>query len=149
MKLEPALPKLWADSDRLRQVLLNLGENAIKFTPQGGRVSFTAASTIMQMAGDASADAGGAVLLPNRRLAVELRVSDTGVGIPEPERERVFDAFYQVDSSSTREAGGTGLGLSIVKRLVDAHDGLVRVESNQPTGAVFVVTLPCRRATLA
>jgi signal transduction histidine kinase len=61
----------------------------------------------------------------------------------------VFDAFYQVDSSSTREQGGTGLGLSIVKRLVEGHDGSVRVEANTPHGAVFVVAIPCRRATLA
>ena len=59
------------------------------------------------------------------RRMVEVRVIDTGIGIPEEERERIFDAFYQVDSSSTREHGGTGLGLSIVKRLVDAHAGRV------------------------
>ena len=88
------------------------------------------------------------VLLGARRTAVEMRVADTGIGIPEIERTRVFDAFYQVDSSSTREAGGTGLGLSIVKRLVDAHDGTVRIESNQPRGAVFVVTIPVKRATI-
>ena len=57
-------------------------------------------------------------------------------------REKVFDAFYQVDSSSTREYGGTGLGLSIVKRIVEAHGGGIGIEENQPTGAIFVVTLP-------
>jgi signal transduction histidine kinase len=60
----------------------------------------------------------------------------------------VFDAFYQVDSSSTREQGGTGLGLSIVKRLVEGHDGVVRVESNEPQGTVFVVAIPLKRSTL-
>ncbi|HXS15656.1 MAG TPA: ATP-binding protein, partial [Polyangiaceae bacterium] len=85
---------------------------------------------------------GGALLGATQRPAIELRVTDTGIGIPESERERVFDAFYQVDSSSTREVGGTGLGLSIVKRLVDAHDGTVRVESNKPRGSSFIVVLP-------
>ena len=94
-------------------------------------------------------EGAGFVLLGTRRPAVELRVADTGIGIPEAERERVFDAFYQVDSSSTREQGGTGLGLSIVKRLVEAHDGTVRIEDNGTRGTVFVVTIPCRRATIA
>jgi signal transduction histidine kinase len=89
------------------------------------------------------------ILFSPRRVAVEIRVGDTGPGIAEHERVRVFDAFYQIDSSSTREQGGTGLGLSIVKRLVEAHDGTVHVEDNSPQGAVFVVVLPCRRATLA
>ena len=62
--------------------------------------------------------------------------------VPARERPKVFDAFYQVDSSSTREYGGTGLGLSIVKRLVEGHSGSIRIESNQPQGTVFVVRLP-------
>ena len=88
------------------------------------------------------------VLLGTKRTAVEFRVADTGIGIPEGERARVFDAFYQVDSSSTREQGGTGLGLSIVKRLVEAHDGTVSIESNSPSGTVFVVRLPLRHTSL-
>ncbi|HMR11193.1 MAG TPA: ATP-binding protein, partial [Polyangiaceae bacterium] len=96
----------------------------------------------------ADAEEGGLVLFSTRRAAIEVRVSDTGVGIPENERARVFDAFYQVDSSSTREHGGTGLGLSIVRRLVDSHDGTVHIEGNEPHGAVFVVRLPCRRTTI-
>jgi two-component system, NarL family, sensor histidine kinase BarA len=76
-------------------------------------------------------------------------VSDTGIGIPKSERDRVFDAFYQVDSSSTREYGGTGLGLSIVKRIVEAHGGTVRIEGNEPNGAKFIVTLPSAQARRA
>jgi signal transduction histidine kinase len=93
-------------------------------------------------------DDSGLVLLGAQRPAIEFRVADTGIGIPEAERERVFDAFYQVDSSSTREQGGTGLGLSIVKRLVDGHDGAIRVDGNSPQGTVFVVSIPIRRATI-
>jgi signal transduction histidine kinase len=145
-EVEKGLPQIWADAERLRQVLLNLTENAIKFTPVSGSVRLTAKLTGM----DASTggEAGGMVLLGARRTAVEIGVADTGIGIPEAERSRVFDAFYQVDSSSTREAGGTGLGLSIVKRLVDGHDGSVRIQSNQPRGTLFLVTIPVKRATI-
>jgi two-component system sensor histidine kinase BarA len=145
-EVEPGLPALWADAERLRQVLLNLFENAIKFTPPAGTV--TVSARLASMATPGSGEDGGLVLLGAQRTAVELRVSDTGIGIPEAERTRVFDAFYQVDSSSTREQGGTGLGLSIVKRLVEGHDGTVRVEANQPQGTVFVVAVPLKRATL-
>ena len=144
--VESGLPLLWGDGGRLRQVLLNLGDNAIKFTPKGGQVLLSARSTFMDAAGESGGD--GHVLFGAKRAAIELRVADSGIGIPEHERARVFDAFYQVDSSSTREQGGTGLGLSIVKRLVDGHDGTVHVEENSPQGAVFVVTVPCRRATI-
>jgi signal transduction histidine kinase len=93
------------------------------------------------------ADDDGLVLLAPLRRSVEVTIADTGIGIPSSERERVFDAFYQVDSSSTREYGGTGLGLSIVKRIVEAHRGSVRIESNEPTGTAFVVTLPSAEST--
>ena len=144
--LEAGLLEMWADAERIRQVLLNLTENAIKFTPSGGTVTLSARLATMQT--DAS-DEGGVVILNTNRAAIEFRIADTGIGIPESERERVFDAFYQVDSSSTREQGGTGLGLSIVKRLVESHDGQVRVEANEPAGVVFVVLIPIRRATFA
>ncbi len=133
------LPELVGDPERLRQVFLNLVENAIKFTPAGGSVILRARAT----EGDASAgdDDGLSVLAPTR-ARIEVRVADTGIGIPERERAKVFDAFYQVDSSSTRQYGGTGLGLSIVKRLVLAHSGTVGIEENVPRGTVFVVSLP-------
>jgi signal transduction histidine kinase len=145
-EVEKGLPAIWADAERLRQVLLNLTENAIKFTPVSGSVRLQA--RLSGMEAQSGGDAAGMVLLGARRTAVEMRVADTGIGIPENERLRVFDAFYQVDSSSTREAQGTGLGLSIVKRLVDGHDGTVRIEANQPRGTVFVVTIPVKRATI-
>ncbi|HEY2410102.1 MAG TPA: ATP-binding protein [Polyangiaceae bacterium] len=145
--LENGLPMLWADSERLRQVFLNLTENAIKFTPNGGSITLSAKLTSMDAAHQDDSD--GMVLLGARRTAVEFRVADTGIGIPANERERVFDAFYQVDSSSTREAGGTGLGLSIVRRLIDGHDGTIRIEDNVPKGSVFVVTVPVKRATIS
>jgi len=144
--VEKGLPLIWADTERLRQVFLNLTENAIKFTPPQGKVTLSARMTAIDAA--RPEDAGGVVILSARRTAIEFRVADTGIGIPELERSRVFDAFYQVDSSSTREAGGTGLGLSIVRRLVDGHDGTVRITDNVPKGTVFVVTIPVKRATI-
>ena len=146
-EVDAALPKLWADPARLRQVLLNLTDNALKFTPNGGTVTIGARATSIDAA--PPDDEGGVVLLRSKQMAVELRVSDTGIGIPDGEKQKVFDAFYQVDSSSTRQVGGTGLGLSIVKRLVEGHDGRIAIQDNQPRGAIFVVTLPCRRATLS
>jgi two-component system sensor histidine kinase BarA len=137
--------ELSGDPERLRQVFVNLVDNALKFTPKGGTVSIR---TELAGSGD-DGDESGVVLLAPVRRALEVRVADTGIGIPPAERSRVFDAFYQVDSSSTRQFGGTGLGLSIVKRIVEAHGGSVRIEGNQPTGAVFVVTLPSAQARLA
>jgi two-component system sensor histidine kinase BarA len=134
------LPELYGDAERLRQVFLNLVENAIKFTPAGGSVTLRA-RMVEDDAGDAE-DQGGFALLAPTRARLEVRVSDTGIGIPARERAKVFDPFYQIDSSSTRQYGGTGLGLSIVKRLVVGHSGTVHIEDNQPKGTVFVVSLP-------
>jgi signal transduction histidine kinase len=141
------VPKLWGDPTRLRQVLLNLTDNALKFTPEGGTVTITARATSVEL--EPGDDDGGLVLLRSKQPAVEIRVSDTGIGIPDDEKTKVFDAFYQVDSSSTRAVGGTGLGLSIVKRLVEGHEGRVTILDNQPQGAVFVVVIPCRRPTMS
>ena len=138
---EEELPGLRADSERLRQVLVNLVDNAIKFTPSGGEVTLRADVASIDDAGSEVFQDGLSVLAPTQ-LPVEIRVADTGIGIPPAERKRVFDAFYQVDSSSTREHGGAGLGLAIVKRLVDAHAGSVRIEDGAHRGTVFVVSLP-------
>lgn len=138
VELDGRLPEMSGDPERLRQVFINLADNAVKFTPEKGSVTLKARAL---GASDDDDDAGFALLAPTRGR-IEVRVADTGIGIPAGERDRVFDAFYQVDSSSTREYGGTGLGLSIVKRLIDAHGGGVSIEDNVPHGAVFVVTLP-------
>ena len=132
------LPSIEADPLRLRQILANLAENAVKFTPEGGTVTFAALRT--EWEDDASGM--GAVLMGGAREAVAFRVTDTGIGMAPGELSRIFDAFYQVDGSSTREHGGTGLGLSIVKRLVDAHGGEVAVESARGEGTTFSVILP-------
>jgi signal transduction histidine kinase len=138
LDLEAGMGELRGDPERLRQVFLNLVENAIKFTPASGSV--TLRTRMVAEAGEGEEE--GLSLLAPTRSHLEVRVEDTGIGIPAREREKVFDPFYQVDSSSTREYGGTGLGLSIVKRLVEAHSGNIRIEDNPPRGTTFVVSLP-------
>jgi len=149
LEMDDVSCELAADAERLRQVFINLVDNAVKFTPKGGNVTVRSRITAGPSPDDDDDDAAGAVLLAPLLKQVEVRVADTGIGIPGAERAKVFDAFYQVDSSSTREFGGTGLGLSIVKRIVDAHGGTVSVESNEPNGTVFVVVLPSAQARRA
>jgi len=146
LDLGRSLAELRGDPERLRQVFLNLVENAIKFTPVDGSVTLRA-RMVADESGDGQDD--GLSLLAPTRARLEVRVEDTGIGIPARERERVFDPFYQIDSSSTREYGGTGLGLSIVKRLVEGHSGTIRIEDNTPRGTTFVVSLPQAMPTVA
>ncbi len=127
------------DPVRLQQVFTNIVENAVKFTEAGGSVRIT--DRIVEE-DDGTDDEIGFAIMASKTSYVEVRVADTGLGIPEGERDRVFDAFYQVDSSSTREHGGTGLGLAIAKRVVLAHGGSIAIEGNTPRGTVFVVRIP-------
>jgi signal transduction histidine kinase len=131
-EMQNAVPSIWADRAKTRQVLLNLVSNAVKFTPRGGQVGVSAAPCTL---------ASGAP-------GVQIAVQDSGIGVPAEARDRIFEAFYQVDSSSTREYGGTGLGLSIVKNFVEAHGGRVWVDpASGGGGSVFYVQLPVRGAT--
>jgi two-component system phosphate regulon sensor histidine kinase PhoR len=109
-----------ADQGRLEQILFNLLDNAIKYTPHGGRIRITAADD-----GDFLA----------------ISVSDTGPGIPPQSLSRIFERFYRVDAGRSRDEGGTGLGLSIVKHLVQLHGGTVRVESSPGKGSTFTFTV--------
>jgi signal transduction histidine kinase len=111
------------------QVLINLLGNAVKFTAEGGHVALMAKPGPLRRGGD-------------RADAVHLTVRDTGIGVPKEHHAEVFDPFFQVDNSSTREYGGTGLGLSIVKRYVEAHGGQVWIDSDVGKGAAFTITLP-------
>lgn len=114
------IPPVMADQARLEQVFINLLENAVKYTPERGKVEVSAAAS-----GD----------------WIRIDVRDTGIGIPEKELPRIFERFYRVDAARTRDEGGTGLGLSIVKHLVQAMGGSVSVESAPGKGSVFSVTL--------
>lgn len=133
MHLEVAegLPGVIGDEDRLVQVLTNLLDNAVKYTPDGGTITVR----LQALEPTPGAEVG----------SIELSVADTGIGIPEGDRPRVFERFYRVDKARSRELGGTGLGLAIVKHIVEQHDGQVWVEGNQPAGSRFVVRLPAAR----
>ena len=115
------LPQIEADGMRLEQVMTNLIENAIKFTPDEGHI------------GVSGCDCGD---------MIELVVSDTGIGVPPDEQERVFDRFYQVDSSARRRYKGTGLGLTICKHIVTQHGGRIWVEAPESGGSAFHVLVP-------
>ncbi len=110
-----------ADRDRIAQVLANLLSNAIKYSPAGGPVSVVAAQ------------ADG---------AVRVAVTDSGVGIPAGQQERLFEKFFRVDSSDTREIGGTGLGLALCREIVEAHGGQIGFETMQGRGSTFSFSLP-------
>jgi two-component system phosphate regulon sensor histidine kinase PhoR len=124
----PGLPAVTADHDRLAQILINLLDNAVKYTPKAGTVAIRAAQ-----AGE----------------MVEVAVSDTGVGIPSSALPRITERFYRVDKARSRELGGTGLGLAIVKHLVLAHGGRLDIESEVDRGTTVRFTLPVSAAPTA
>jgi two-component system phosphate regulon sensor histidine kinase PhoR len=117
---EPVL-HAWADEEALEQILENLLDNAVKYTPEGGRILVRCFRQADQ---------------------VVLEVQDTGIGIPEADLPRIFERFYRVDKARSREMGGTGLGLSIVKHLVGAMQGTVSASSQIGVGTTFTVRLP-------
>jgi len=116
------------DADRLQELLINLIDNAVKYTPPGGKVRVAARL----------------VDLSNHRPPgmVELAVSDTGCGIPEKDLPRLTERFYRVDKARSRELGGTGLGLAIVKHIIQAHSGFLKIESELQKGTTIRVYLP-------
>ena len=115
-----------ADADKLRQVLVNLVDNAVKYSPDGGEV---------------------VVELGAQRERVQLSVRDHGLGIPRSEHERIFERFYRLDPALTRGVGGSGLGLYISRELVSRMGGTLSVRSDTGEGATFVVDLPAAPAT--
>ena len=119
------LPPVEADPGKVEQVLVNLLDNAIKFTPEGGQIRLEAEA----------AEGSG-------RGTMQVRVSDTGIGIPAEHLEKVFEKFYRVDMSSTRGARGTGLGLAICKAIVEGHGGRIWAESVPGQGSRFTFSLP-------
>jgi K+-sensing histidine kinase KdpD len=125
LDLKTSDTKLTADPEQIRQILVNFLGNAVKFTPPEGKVGVEIAD-----------DAGN----------IRLCVRDTGQGIAPEHHEKIFDRFYQVDASITRNAGGCGIGLGIVKKIVELHNGRVWVESTIDQGSRFFVSLPRHRS---
>ena len=115
------LPTIEADPGRLTQVLTNLLDNALRHTPEGGRITLASRAT---------------------PRGVALSVHDSGPGLPPADLERIFDRFYRADASRVRHAGGSGLGLAIAKSIVQAHGGTIRAESEPGNGLTVVITLP-------
>lgn len=132
------LPLVQADAERLKQVLDNLLDNAIRFTPAGGRVSIAVEYVDKGLPGHRPRENGGGW---TSGAGLVCRVSDTGEGIPPAERKRVFEKFYQIRRKTSRSSG-SGLGLSIAKHIIEAHGGAIWVEDAAPRGASFVFTLP-------
>lgn len=131
------LPRVLADAEKTQRVLLNLVGNALKFSSRGGTVKISAVQAPIRRPFREETLFGEEV-----DDAVRVTISDTGIGIPEDQLVRIFEAFYQADASSTREHGGAGLGLSIVKNLVSAHGGDVWAESEVGRGTQIHFTLP-------
>jgi len=115
------LPNIRADHDKIEQVVLNILTNAIKYTPRGGAIT---------------------VYLGIMYTEVYIKVTDTGIGIPKKDLDRIFERFYRVDKARSREMGGTGLGLSIAKEIVDAHKGSISVSSDLGVGTEVLVRIP-------
>jgi len=123
-QVEPGLPPVIADREKLAQVLENLVVNAIKFTPAGGSIALSAAKD------------------PGAPATAEIAVRDTGIGIPRDQLARIFNRFHQVDSSTTRRFGGVGLGLAIVHSILEAHGAGISVDSEEGRGTEFRFRLP-------
>ena len=121
IEIPPGLPPVRGDAELLKDVLQNLLDNAIQYTPNGGRIRVTAE------AGPRDAT---------------VTVADTGIGIPLADQERIFERFYRVDAARSREAGGTGLGLSIAKHIMEAHGGRLWVDSEVGKGSRFSFSIP-------
>jgi two-component system, OmpR family, phosphate regulon sensor histidine kinase PhoR len=122
VSLSPCLDlAVWADEEAVEQIVDNLVDNALKYTPEGGRICVRWSASDGQVC---------------------LEVEDTGIGIPERDLPRIFERFYRVDKARSRELGGTGLGLSIVKHLVQAMQGTIRAASQPGQGTTFTVRLP-------
>jgi two-component system, OmpR family, phosphate regulon sensor histidine kinase PhoR len=122
--LSPSLPVIQADAIRLQEVLYNLLDNAVKYSHPGGKIRLEAV---------------------HRDHAVEISVSDTGIGIPDQDLPRIFERFYRADKARSRELGGTGLGLSIVKHIAQMHGGNVKAESTAGRGTTIRVSLPSKQ----
>ncbi len=127
--LDDGLPLIWADRDKMAQILVNILDNAVKFTPNGGTVVIHA--------------------VQDDKGFVVVKVIDTGIGIPKSEIPRLGERFYRVEKTRTRELGGTGLGLSIVKHLVKAHNGSIEIESQAGKGTTVSLAFLTNRTPVA
>lgn len=127
VNIEMQLPEIMGDKSRIEQVLINIISNAVRYTPEGGKITISA--------GTAGSN-------------IWVKVSDTGVGIPKEDIPRLFDRFYRVDKARTRAYGGTGLGLSIAHEIITKHGGSIQVKSELDKGTDFIISLPIKGGSL-
>jgi signal transduction histidine kinase len=114
------------DPSRLQQLFLNLAENAVKYTPPGGRINLS---------------------LERVNGSAIVQVSDTGIGIPSKDQSKIFDRFYRVERQGSGSVGGSGLGLAIARWIAEAHHGSIEVRSRVRRGSTFIVKLPISRSS--
>ena len=112
---------VFCDKDKIEKIVNNLLSNAFKFTPEGGKIDFSVEKMTNEL---------------------ELRISDNGKGVSKNHLDKIFDRFYQIDGSHTREQEGTGIGLALSKELVELHKGKISVESEEWKGTTFIVSIP-------
>lgn len=123
-RAEEGLPEITADRQRIEQVILNILSNAIKYTPDGGKIDVAVSA------------------LPKNKDRLLVTVADNGVGVPKEDLDHLFERFYRVEKSRTSDAGGTGLGLAIAKELIEAHGGEIHMESTVGKGSTVTIEIP-------
>ena len=122
---EGEIPDVNGDRERIEQVITNIVSNAVKYTPDGGKIDMAVGTSGKN---------------------VFVRVTDNGIGIPEKDLPRLFDRFYRVDKARSRESGGTGLGLSIAQEILNQHKGSIEISSEYGKGTSVLITMPAAEA---
>jgi signal transduction histidine kinase/DNA-binding response OmpR family regulator len=159
---QPEVEKIiiYLDRDKFDKIMSNLLSNAVKFTPKGGKIEITvkltsvfakaSPGTPFQVghSGFLKIPSSGGSLRTGNKVFVQISVSDTGIGIPKDQCEKIFDRFYQVDNRLSKEYEGTGVGLSLTKELVELHNGEIRVESEEGKGSTFIIIFPLGKGHL-
>jgi signal transduction histidine kinase/ligand-binding sensor domain-containing protein/DNA-binding response OmpR family regulator len=142
--------ELYFDKDKMAKILTNLLSNAFKFTGEGGEIKVIISEPALPSGRLVSESQGNIEMLKQvqHKELIAITIKDTGIGISEEELSKLFDRFYQVDSSHTREHEGTGIGLALTKELVELHHGNIKVKSKVDIGSEFIVELPVGREHL-
>lgn len=147
IEIPSSYPPALLDQRRMRQVLINLLNNAVKFTPEGGQVSLTATIDMKNPTGYSGLDIEDVQpVLPPCTHTLSISIADTGIGIEDKDMKHLFQPFVQLDSSLSRQYPGTGLGLALVRQMVELHGGQVSVVSEIGKGSCFTVRIPYRMA---